>query len=101
MAGENPRFPLGTDSVGHDMAALLLWGARATLLVGLTASLAATVIGMTVGALAGYYGGRVDTALSKLTELFQTIPNLVFILIIVVILGPRLDHIVLAIAVVS
>ena len=99
--GEDPRYWLGTDSVGHDMVALLLWGARATLLVGLTASLAATLIGTTVGALAGYYGGWVDTALSKLTELFQTIPNLVFILTIVVILGPKLSHIVFAIAIVS
>ena len=99
--GEDPRFPLGTDSVGHDMLGLLLHGARATLIIGLSASLAATLIGTTVGALAGYYGGRVDMALTKLTELFQTIPNLVFILTIVVILGPRLSHIVFAIAIVS
>lgn len=99
--GENPRYPLGTDSVGHDMAALLLWGARATLLVGVSASLAATVLGTAVGALAGYYGGRVDAGLTKLTELFQTIPNLVFILTIVVILGPKLSHTIIAIAVVS
>lgn len=99
--GEDPRYWMGTDSVGHDIAALLLYGARATLLVGLCASLAATLIGTTVGALAGYYGGRVDAALTKLTELFQTIPNLVFILTIVVILGPKLIHTVFAIAVVS
>lgn len=99
--GENPRHWLGTDSVGHDMLALMLYGARATLVVGLCASLAATLIGTTVGGLAGYYGGRVDAALSKLIELFQTIPNLVFILTIVVILGPKLIHTVFAIAIVS
>jgi len=99
--GEDPRYWMGTDSVGHDITALLLYGSRATLLVGLCASLAATLIGTTVGALAGYYGGRVDAALTKLTELFQTIPNLVFILTIVVILGPKLIHTVFAIAVVS
>jgi peptide/nickel transport system permease protein len=99
--GENPRYLLGTDSVGHNMLALILYGARATLIVGLSASLAATLIGTTVGALAGYFGGRVDLALTKFTELFQTIPNLVFILTIVVILGPKLSHTVFAIAVVS
>ena len=99
--GDEARFPLGTDSVGHDMLAMLLHGARATLVIGLSASVAATLIGTSVGALAGYFGGRVDLALTKLTELFQTIPNLVFILTIVVILGPRLSHIVFAIAIVS
>ena len=99
--GEDGRFLLGTDSVGHDMMALLLHGARATLIIGLSASLAATLIGTTVGALAGYHGRGVDMALTKLTELFQTIPNLVFILTIVVILGPKLSHIVFAIAIVS
>lgn len=99
--GEDPQWWLGTDSVGRDMLGLMIWGARATLVVGLSASAAATLIGTTVGALAGFYGGWVDAAATKFMELFQTIPNLVFILTIVVILGPRIENTVFAIAVVS
>ncbi|TWA57394.1 peptide/nickel transport system permease protein [Azospirillum baldaniorum] len=98
---EDPRFPLGTDSVGRDIAALIAYGSRATLVIGLSASLAATLIGVTVGSVAGYYGGRVDEAAMRLTELFQTIPSLIFVLTIVSILGPRIENIVIAVSAVS
>ena len=74
----NERFPLGTDSLGRDIAAMIAYGARTTLLIGLSASLTATLIGITVGATAAYFGGWVDELLMRFTELFQTIPNLIF-----------------------
>ena len=98
---QDARFPLGTDALGRDIAAMLAHGARTTLLIGILASAASTVIGVTVGAVAGYYGGWVDEAAMRGTELFQTIPNLIFILTIVVILGPSVAHIIIAIGVVS
>ncbi|HUJ98544.1 MAG TPA: ABC transporter permease [Stellaceae bacterium] len=98
---QDARFPLGTDALGRDIAAMLAHGARTTLLIGILASAASTVIGVTVGAVAGYYGGWVDEAAMRGTELFQTIPNLIFILTIVVILGPSIAHIIIAIGVVS
>ena len=58
--GEDPDFPLGTDSLGRDILAMIVHGARATLLIGLFASAVATLIGVTVGAIAGYFGGWVD-----------------------------------------
>ncbi|HUC64620.1 MAG TPA: ABC transporter permease [Stellaceae bacterium] len=98
---QDARFPFGTDALGRDIAAMLAHGARTTLLIGILASAASTVIGITVGAVAGYYGGWVDEAAMRGTELFQTIPNLIFILTIVVILGPSIAHIIVAIGVVS
>jgi peptide/nickel transport system permease protein len=98
---QDARFPLGTDALGRDIAAMLAHGAHTTLLIGILASAASTVIGVTVGAVAGYYGGWVDEAAMRGTELFQTIPNLIFILTIVVILGPSIAHIIIAIGVVS
>jgi peptide/nickel transport system permease protein len=98
---QDPRFPFGTDALGRDIAAMLVHGARTTLLIGILASAASTLIGVTVGAVAGYYGGWVDEAAMRGTELFQTIPNLIFILTIVVILGPSIAHIIIAIGVVS
>ena len=67
----DPKLLLGTDYLGRDVLAGLLVGGRATVLVGLAAAAVAVSIGVTVGALAGYFGGWVDLALSRLTELFQ------------------------------
>jgi peptide/nickel transport system permease protein len=99
--GEDPDFPLGTDSLGRNMLAMIVHGARATLLIGLCAAAVATVIGVTVGAIAGYFGGWVDEISMRIAELFQTIPNLIFVLTIVVILGSTLTNIVIAIGIVS
>jgi len=99
--GEDPDFPLGTDSLGRDILAMIVHGARATLLIGLCASAVATLIGVSVGAVAGYFGGWVDEILMRAAELFQTIPNLIFVLTIVVILGSTLSNIVIAIGIVS
>ena len=99
--GEDADHPFGTDSLGRDMLSMIVHGARATLLIGLFASLVATLIGVTLGALAGYFGGWIDEGVMRFTELFQTIPNLIFILTIVVILGSTLQNIVIAIGVVS
>lgn len=97
----DPRFPLGTDSLGRDIAALLVHGARTTLLVGFAASLTALSIGVSIGAIAGYYSGNIGRALMRGTELFQTIPGLILVLTIITILGPDLKNVVLAIGIVS
>lgn len=98
---ENWRFPLGTDSMGRDIAAMIVHGARTTLLIGLAASLAATVIGLTVGAVAAWFGGWVDEIMMRITELFQIIPNVVFILTVVSILGPSFVNIIIAVGLIS
>lgn len=95
------RFPLGTDAMGRDIAAMIAHGARATLLIGLVAAATATVIGVTVGAMAAWAGGWTDEALMRLTELFQIIPNVVFVLTVVSVLGPHIGNITLAVGLVS
>jgi peptide/nickel transport system permease protein len=97
----NERYPLGTDSLGRDMAAMIAYGARTTLLIGLCASLTATIIGISVGATAAYFGGWVDELLMRFTELFQTIPNLIFVLTIVAILGQKIEYVTIAVGVVT
>jgi len=95
------RFPLGTDSLGRDIAAMIAYGARTTLLIGLCASLTATLIGITIGASAAYFGGWVDEMLMRFTELFQTIPNLIFVLTIVAILGQKIEYVTIAVGIVT
>ena len=65
------EFLMGTDNIGRDMFSLVLISARASLLIGVTAALAALLVGGTVGMLAGYWRGATEAVLMRLAELFQ------------------------------
>jgi peptide/nickel transport system permease protein len=95
------RFPLGTDTLGRDVASALMHGARVSLLIGLVSTAFALLIGVPLGAVAGYAGGLVDDALMRFTEFFQTIPSFALAIVVVAILQPSLSSIVIAIAIVS
>ena len=75
--------PLGTDDLGQDLLARMLYGGRISLAVGIVAMLIALSVGMVVGALAGYYGGFVDHGLMRLTDLFLALPQLPLLLLVV------------------
>jgi peptide/nickel transport system permease protein len=94
-------FVFGTDALGRDVAAGLIHGARVSLLVGLVSTLVALAIGVPLGAIAGYAAGRIDDALMRFTELFQTIPSFALAIVLVAVLQPSIASIVAAIAVVS
>jgi peptide/nickel transport system permease protein len=94
-------FGLGTDSLGRSVWSGLVFGARTTLLVAVIATLSAVAFGGLVGALAGFYGGRIDDVLMRLTEFFQTIPSFIFAILLVAILSPSATSVVVAIATVS
>jgi len=96
-----PGLWLGTDALGRDVAAGLIHGARVSIIIGLVATAAALLAGITVGALAGYHGGWVDTVLMRFTELFQAIPGFAFAVVLVAIFQPSVQSIVAAIALVS
>lgn len=97
----NPRFLLGTDNSGRDIAAQIFYGARISLLIGVVATVIAVAIGIVIGALAGFYGGKVDTALMRITEAFQTLPNFLLLLVLVVVFGSTLPTVMVAIGIVS
>jgi peptide/nickel transport system permease protein len=99
--GQDSAHPLGTVSMGRDLATGLVHGALVSLSVGLMATALAVVIGVGVGALAGYYGEWINNALMSVIELFQTLPPFIFALVIVAILQPSVLTVVLAIGVVS
>lgn len=97
----DPKVWLGTDYLGRDILAGVLVGGRATVLVGLAAAAVTVVIGVAVGAAAGYFGGWIDTVLSRLTELFQVLPTLLFAMVLVTLFAPTLATVVCAIGLVS
>ena len=92
---------LGTDYLGRDVLTTLVYGGRATLLVGAVAAFLSVAIGITLGAMSGYYGGRVDAVLMRVTEFFQVLPALLFAMVVVTLFSPTLLTITLAIGVVS
>ena len=92
---------LGTDSLGRDVLAGLMHGARTTLLISVVATLLAIAWGTLIGAVAGYYGGLVDDILMRITEFFQTIPSFLFAIVLIAVLSPSATNLVIAISVVS
>ncbi|MFG5408622.1 ABC transporter permease [Piscinibacter sakaiensis] len=92
---------LGSDYLGRDVLTAMIHGGRATLLVGAVAALLSVSIGITLGALAGYYGGWVDALLMRITEFFQVLPALLFAMVVVTLFSPTLTTVTLAIGVVS
>lgn len=94
-------YLLGTDYLGRDLAALMVHGARVSITVGLAAACVTVTIGITVGALAGFFRGVVEEALMRLTEFFQVLPTLLFSMVIVALFGASLPMITLAIGLVS
>lgn len=99
--GQDARFPLGTDMFGRDILVGLIYGTRVSLAVGVAAALLSTATGIAVGLVAGYSGGWVDNLLMRITELFQTMPTMIFVVTIVAILQPTIGSIVMAIGLTS
>ncbi|NDL65215.1 ABC transporter permease [Acerihabitans arboris] len=100
--GADARFPLGTDMMGRDMLSGLLYGARASLLIGLFATALSVMLGIIIGVIAGYFGASwIDDILMRLTEVFLTMPRLLFAIALVMVLGPSTFSISLALGATS
>jgi peptide/nickel transport system permease protein len=100
--GQSASFPLGSDQLGRDMAAGLAHGAGTALLIGMVSSGAAMSIGVLVGAFCGYCAsGWVESALMRVVELFQTMPQFILVLVIIALFSPSLTITIVAIAAVS
>lgn len=99
--GVDPAHPLGTDVLGRDVLSGLVSGARISLMIGITATCASVVVGVVMGSLAGYFRGQVDNVLMRITEVFQTIPSFIFVIVLVAVFQPSIQVLVLSIATVS
>lgn len=99
--GQDRAFPLGTDGYGRDVLTGLLYGARVSLLVGVAATALSLALGVLIGAIAGYTGGWTDTLLTRLTEVFQTMPSFVLLIVLVAVTETSIWMIITAIALIS
>src|SRR5437763_5154907 len=90
-------YPLGTDALGRDMLSRMIYGARISMLVGLGAQVIVVLIGVPIGAVAGWMGGRVDTLLTRFVDVMYAFPRLLFVILIMSMLGAGLMNIFIAI----
>ena len=95
MEGGSPTNVLGTDQLGRDVLSRLLYGSRISVAVGVASVVIGGALGAIFGLLAGLYGGRVDTAISRLIDTFLALPFLILVLAVIGILGPSLMTIIL------
>lgn len=98
LAPPSADFLLGTDNIGRDIFSLVVYGARSSLLVGLGAALAALLVGGTIGILAGYFQGPVESVLMRVVELFQTLPVIILVLCAVALFGSNFWLLIAAVA---
>ncbi len=99
--GDDAQFPLGTDSLGRDVAAGIFHGARVSLQIGTIAVVVSVVIGLIAGASAGYFGGKTDRIVTRISELFQTFPAFLLVVVLVAIGHPTVNYIAGAIGIAS
>lgn len=92
---------LGTDDIGRDMLSLIIYGARTSLMVGLSVALLALSLGGLIGLVSGYAGGWIDDLLMRLTELFQVLPRFFLALVVISLFGNSLIHLILVLALTS
>jgi len=98
FGGVSGQHWLGTDHLGRDLLTRVAYGGGISFLVSGTAVLVQTVVGVAVGLIAGYFGGRTDAALMRLTDVILAFPPLLLLLLVTGLLGPTLLNIVLALA---
>ncbi len=101
LAPLSPSHWLGTDDLGRDVWARVVFGSRISLTVGVASAFIAVVVGVVIGALAGYFGGWLDTVLMRVAEFFQTLPRFVVALIVIALFGTSLAKMILVIALLS
>ena len=87
LAEPSLAHPFGTDEYGRDILSRIIYGSRVSISIGIVAQIVASVVGVTLGSLAGYYGGAVDNVISRIMEIFQAFPDLIFAMAIMTFMG--------------
>jgi peptide/nickel transport system permease protein len=100
FAPPSSEFPLGLDDGGIDMLSLIIYGARVSLIVGFAAAAVAMLIGGAVGIVSGYFGGKTDITLMRITDYFLVIPDVPLMIVIAAIWGRSLTNIIIIIGVI-
>jgi peptide/nickel transport system permease protein len=92
---------LGLDDLGRDVLSRIIWGARVSLRVGFSVVILTSLVGITLGAIAGYFGGAMDTLIMRVTDILLAFPGILLAIALVAVLGPSLNNVVLALAIIG
>jgi peptide/nickel transport system permease protein len=95
------EHPLGLDDLGRDVLSRIIWGARISLRVGFSVVLITSLVGVTLGAISGYFGGWVDLAIMRVCDILLAFPGILLAIAMVAVLGPSLNNVVLALAIIG
>jgi len=95
------EYPMGTDDLGRDILSLIMFGARVSVTIGFFSVGFAIIIGVVLGAIAGYFGGSLDTIIMRLMDIMLALPSILLALVIVSVIGPGLMNAMIAVGVVS
>ncbi len=101
LAGAEPGYWLGTDSLGRDLLSRLIYGGRIAFTVAFAAAIATCVVGSALGLIAGYYGGWADRIVSRIVDIWMAFPPVLFAILLVAVLGTGLGSVIAAIAVID
>ena len=101
LIGPSLSHPLGTDDLGRDVLSRMIWGSRVSLKVGFSAVGIATLIGILLGSIAGYYGGMLDSLIMRAVDIMLTLPTIFLILAVIAILEPSIWNIMVVIGLTS
>ena len=97
----NSAYPLGTDEIGRDYLSRLIFGARTSMTVGITIQLIALLIGVPLGGLAGYMGGKVDFVITRLIDIMTAFPGLIFAILVISLFGGGIWKVIFALSITS
>ncbi len=97
----NSHYWFGTDLIGRDLYSRIIYGCRIAMEVGLMTMVFATIIGVTLGSIAGFYAGQVDNALMRIVDVVYSIPTLFFAILVMAALGRSVPHLIIALSLTS
>ena len=101
LEAPSDAHPLGLDELGLDVLSRIVWGARVSLRVGFSVVLLASLIGVTLGAISGYFGGIVDVLIMRLCDILLAFPGILLAIALVAVLGPSLNNVILALSIIG